>query len=117
MRTLRIDQQTSIDNLRETIQRQTRRVVLQAPTGSGKTVIAADIIRRTRDKDNRALITVPALELVDQTVEALFAHGVREIGVIQAQHGMTDWSRPAQRAGVRTSMRRELPVCGFVVIE
>jgi DNA repair protein RadD len=116
MKTLRLDQAAAIENVHAAM-RQTRRVVLQSPTGSGKTVIAADIIRRTREKDNRALITVPALELVDQTVEALFAHGVREIGVIQAQHGMTDWSRPVQVASVQTLMRRELPQAQVVIID
>jgi superfamily II DNA or RNA helicase len=107
MKTLRTDQAEAVDNLRTALC-ETRRVVLQGPTGFGKTVVAADIIGRVREKDKRALITVPALSLVDQTVEALYAQGVTEVGVIQANHEMTDWSRPVQVASVQTLARRDM---------
>ena len=51
-------------------------MVVQGPTGSGKTVIIADIVSRARDKDKKVLITVPAISLVDQTVIAINAQGV-----------------------------------------
>jgi DNA repair protein RadD len=116
MKTLRLDQFAAIDNLRAAY-RETRRMVLQAPTGFGKTIVAADIIRRVRENDKRALICVPALSLVDQTVEALFAHGVGEVGVIQAKHEMTDWSRPVQVASVQTLVRRGLPEADVVIVD
>ena len=117
MKTLRIDQAEAIDNVRAAM-RQTRRVVLQSPTGWGKTVVAGDIVRSARDKDKRVLITVPQLSLVDQTVEALYAQGIEDVGVIQANHEKTDWSRPVQVASVATLMRRELiPEAAVVIVD
>ena len=107
MKTLRADQAEAVDNLRAALGK-TRRVVLQGPCGFGKTVVGADIVGKVRDKDKRALITVPALSLVDQTVEALYAQGITEVGVIQANHEKTNWSRPVQVASVQTLMRRDM---------
>ena len=50
------------------------------------------------------LFTVPALSLVDQTMRAFWEEGIRDIGVIQASHPMTDWSRPVQIASVQPDL-------------
>jgi DNA repair protein RadD len=105
MKTLRADQQKAVDDVREAM-RKTRRVVLQFPTGAGKTVVAADIISKACGKGKRAMITVPALSLVDQSVEALYAHGVHDIGVIQAAHHLTNYACSVQVASVQTLVRR-----------
>jgi superfamily II DNA or RNA helicase len=117
MKTLRTDQAAAIDNVRCAM-RETRRVVLQSPCGWGKTVVAGDIVRSARDKDKRALITVPMLSLVDQTVEALYAQGITEVGVIQANHASTDWSKPVQVASVCTLVRRgTIPEAAVVIVD
>src|SRR4051812_9725684 len=117
MKTLRVDQNAAIENVREAM-RETRRVVLQSPTGWGKTVVGADIVNRAREKQKKVLITVPAISLIDQTVEALWAQGIRGIGVIQAKHEMTDWSQPVQVASVQTLLnRREKPEAHVVLID
>ena len=117
MKTLRADQTTAIDNVREAM-RETRRVVLQSPTGWGKTVVAADICAKAREKLKKVLITVPAISLIDQTVEALWAQGIRGVGVIQAQHEMTDWSQPVQVASVQTLIKRsEKPEAHIVIVD
>jgi DNA repair protein RadD len=36
------------------------------------------------------IFTVPAISLVDQTVREFYAEGIRDVGVIQADHPMTD---------------------------
>lgn len=63
------------------------------------------------------MFCVPALDLVDQTVEAFYTDGIRDIGVIQADHVMTDWSRPVQIASVQTLMRRSLPEASFAIVD
>jgi DNA repair protein RadD len=103
--------------LRESIIRGKRRPMLQAPTGFGKTVLAAAIVDGARAKGKRVLFTVPALSLVEQAVHAFWEEGIRDIGVIQANHVMTDWSRPVQIASVQTLQRRELPEADVVVID
>src|SRR3954447_25083328 len=119
MRTLRPDQSAAIDNIRAAMPG-TYRAVLQMPTGAGKTVVAADIIRRTRAKGKKVLLTVPALSLVDQTVTALYEHDIAadEIGVIQADHQMTNWSRPIQVASMQTLIRRaEMPEHDVAIVD
>jgi superfamily II DNA or RNA helicase len=93
-------------------------VVVMLPTGGGKTRIASTIIRWMREASKRALFIVPAIELIDQTVEQFYAEGIRDIGVIQADHPLTNWSRPVQVASVQTlSRRRNLPAVDVVFID
>ena len=81
----------------------------QAPTGFGKTRLAAGIIEAALGKGNRVICTVPALSLVDQTIEAFWSEGIRDIGVIQASHELTNGLRSVQVASVQTLQRRDLP--------
>lgn len=92
--------------------------MFQLPTAGGKTIIAAEIVRSAREKSKKVLFIVPAIALVDQTVERFYAHGVDEVGVIQAQNERTDWSQPVQVASVQTLQRRErAPEADVVVID
>ena len=117
MRTLREDQSGALARLRDAVGRGARRVMMQAPTGYGKTVLAAAIIGNALAKGKRVLFTVPAIALVDQTVESFWSQGIRDIGVIQAQHAMTDWSKPVQIASVQTLQKRNLPRADVVLID
>jgi DNA repair protein RadD len=60
-----------------------RRILLVAPTGSGKTIIASEIIRRARDHDQWTLVLAHRREIIAQTYDKLAANGVRA-GIIQA---------------------------------
>jgi DNA repair protein RadD len=60
-----------------------RRILLVAPTGSGKTVIGAEIIRRARAQDRSVLVLAHRREIIAQTHGKLVANGVRA-GIIQA---------------------------------
>jgi superfamily II DNA or RNA helicase len=92
-------------------------LVGQAPTGFGKTIVAATLAKRNLDDRRRTLFTVPALSLIDQTVDKFYAEGIRDIGVIQANHDLTNWSRPVQIASVQTLMRRQMPPADMVIID
>jgi DNA repair protein RadD len=94
-----------------------RHVVVQAPTGFGKTIVAATLARRNLEVGRRTLFTVPALSLIDQTVEKFYAEGITDIGVIQANHDMTEWSQPVQIASVQTLMRRQMPSIDLVIVD
>ena len=94
-----------------------RRVVVQAPTGFGKTIVAAHRLRMLQDTGKRAIFIVPALSLIDQSVEKLYAEGVRDIGVIQASHALTNYARPIQVASVQTLQRREVPLGDEIIID
>jgi superfamily II DNA or RNA helicase len=94
-----------------------RRPVLMMATGAGKTKTAAAIIRRALAKGKRVVMTVPATELIDQTVHALGREGINDIGVIQAQHPLTNPDMPVQVASVQTLARRKLPECDLVIVD
>src|SRR5262245_364201 len=121
MKTLRDDQAAAIQNIRESVGRGERRIVVQGPTGMGKGLLIADIINRARDKEKHVLVTVPALSLVEQTVEVIFNQGIRGIGVIQGDNPMTDWSQPIQVASVQTLQNRwrdqKMPKADVVLID
>jgi DNA repair protein RadD len=96
LRPLRPYQQRALETLRASLAAGKRRPLLMMPTGAGKTLTSAHIIRRALDKSNAVIFTVPALSLVDQTVAGFEAEGIDCIGVMQGQHPKTDPSQPVQ---------------------
>lgn len=73
-----------------------RRVLLQAPTGAGKTALSAFMLKETADRGRRAWFVVHRRELVQQTSETLARFG--------ANHGFI-------AAGFPPSYRRPITVC------
>jgi superfamily II DNA or RNA helicase len=61
---LRADQVRLLDALDARIADGIRRIVAQAPTGFGKTIVAAHRLGRRQDADQRAIFIVPALSLL-----------------------------------------------------
>ena len=114
---LRDDQHDAISLLRTSIANGHRRIVMKAPTGFGKTILASQIVANARAKDKRVLFTVPKISLVNQTVEKFAQHDIFDVGVIQAQHEMTDWGQPVQVASVQSLMRRTIPQADLVLID
>ena len=114
---LRDYQLDAISKLRQSLQAGSRRPVMQAPTGAGKTIIAAAIVEMARDKGKKVLFCVPALSLINQTVERFEERGIYEIGVIQAMHERTDYTQPVQVCSVQTLNRRSIPKADLVIID
>jgi superfamily II DNA or RNA helicase len=114
---LRPHQQRAIDMLRQSLARGNRRVVVQAPTGFGKTLTAAKIVDGALAKGNRVIFTAPAISLIDQTVRAFEDEGITDVGVMQASHPRTDPMRPVQIASVQTLARREIPNAAMVIVD
>lgn len=113
------DHQTeALKAIRQSVAQGVRRLVVQAPTGSGKTKMAADLIAGAQRKGNRLAFVVSHLSLIDQTVEALYKEGIAEVGVVQADHQLTDWSQPVQVCSIQTIRRRKAyPDAKAVVID
>jgi superfamily II DNA or RNA helicase len=91
--------------------------VIQAPTGAGKTVIAAAIVKMAREKNKTVLFTVPSLSLIDQTVERFRQNGITEVGVMQGTHELTDYRMPVQVCSVQTLARRTIPRADLVLVD
>jgi DNA repair protein RadD len=114
---LRPHQVDLLDNIRGEIRNGCRRLIAQAPTGFGKTIVAATMARGVLDRGNRVVFTVPALSLIDQTVKKFRTEGVHDIGVIQADHPLTNPMMPVQIASVQTLAKREMPATDLIVID
>ena len=114
---LRDYQLDALAALRRSIGSGHRSPMLQAPTGSGKTKLSAAIIESARTKSKRVAFTVPALSLIDQTVQLFWDEGIRDVGVIQADHVLTDWSKPVQICSVDTLARQGFPQTDIVIVD
>jgi DNA repair protein RadD len=115
---LRDYQCRAMEVLRETVARRIYRVVLASPTGSGKTALASAIADGCLRKGNRLAFVVPALSLIDQTVEMFRQAGVTDIGVIQQDHERTWHSAPIQICSIQTlQARRWIPECAVAVFD
>jgi len=117
LRPLRERQAKAIEAIREAVREGHKRIILCAPCGFGKTLLSAHLISSSVDKGKRPMFTCPAIALVNQTLKAFEAEGIRDIGVIQAQHERTDWQAQVQIASVQTLIRRPLPEVDFVMID
>jgi superfamily II DNA or RNA helicase len=115
---LRPYQIDALQAIRETVGQGVKRLVVQAPTGSGKTLLACAIVEGALRKGNRMAFVVPAISLVDQTVEMFWAQGIKDVGVIQADHQLTDWGKPVQVCSIQTiRSRRVYPEAATVVFD
>jgi DNA repair protein RadD len=75
-----------------------RRPLLVAPTGAGKTVIFAAIIKRAADNGQRVIVLAHRREIIAQTSLKLSAHGV--------EHGII-------RAGLVMDLEQKVQVCSI----
>jgi DNA repair protein RadD len=114
---LRPHQVRAISLLRSSLGKGNRRVVVQGPTGFGKTLVAAKIIEGALAKGNTCIFAAPAISLIDQTVEAFKAEGIQHIGVLQGNHPGEDKTAPIQVASVQTLARRDIPSAALVIVD
>lgn len=108
-------QHAAIELLRTSLRAGHTRPMLMAPTGFGKTLTAAVIIRNALNKGKKVAFTVPSISLIDQTVEEFGAEGITEIGVIQADHPLTDSSKSVQVCSVQSLVKRQFPWVDLVL--
>jgi DNA repair protein RadD len=99
-------QRDAADRIEREISEGRRELLLVAPTGSGKTVILAEIIRRMMADGHRVVVLAHKIEIVAQTRNKLIAAGL-EPGIIQA--GLEKELRllaPVQVASIQTLWAR-----------
>lgn len=114
---LRAHQVHAMDLLKSSLTRGKRKPILQMATGAGKTVLAGHIVRGALAKNNRVIFVVPSLSLVDQTVQSFYKQGITEVGVIQADHPLTNYSKPVQVATVQSLKNRKIPHADVVIVD
>lgn len=101
---LRDYQTRMIDAVREAYRRRVRRVLLVAPTGSGKTVCFSSIATSAAQRGKRIAILVHRQELLDQVSDTLHRFEIGH-GMIAAQYEPNP-AAPVQVASVMTLVRR-----------
>jgi superfamily II DNA or RNA helicase len=81
-------------------------------------VFAAALVNAAHQRNKKVMFTVPAISLIDQTVGMFAKQGILEVGVIQANHHMTNWDMPIQVCSVQTLMKRKaMPSVDVVLID
>jgi DNA repair protein RadD len=86
-----------LDDFKATVEQGTHRLILVAPTGSGKTVMASGIIRQAVDGHKTVMVLAHRIEIISQTSRKLHENGIAH-GIIQA--GMDRLQRPQARVQV-----------------
>lgn len=98
---LRKYQDRALERVAEAWRRGARSLLLVSPTGSGKTVIAAEMIRRTNANGRRVIFLAPRRELIDQASRKLSDLGVNH-GIILAGDRRSNLSALTQVASIDT---------------
>jgi superfamily II DNA or RNA helicase len=111
-----------IEKWRQAVAEGKRRVIIVMPTGSGKTHVATAIIKEAVAAGQRALVLAHTREIVGQTAEKLFKHGI-DHGLIQAEQ-TTNLGKQAQLASIQTfwswamrTRRISLPPADLLVVD
>jgi hypothetical protein len=116
-------QQTALDLVWEAIEAGETRIMIQLPTGGGKTVLAAHIFAHKSQHLKVSVFPVPLLSLIKQTYERFTQYGHRSLGVIQARHPLTNRNAAQQICSTQTFVarrkngRRMLDDIGLVIVD
>jgi superfamily II DNA or RNA helicase len=116
---LRPYQDRAIAGLRASYARGKRSPCLVLPTGAGKTVVAASIIRSATERGRRVLFLAHREELISQSVNKLEQAGVTDIRVIQASRQLGRPSSPVCVASIPTLTKwiDRMPTADLVVFD
>jgi DNA repair protein RadD len=91
---------------------------LVLPTGGGKTVIAASIVKGAIDRGNRVLFLAHRSELLDQTLAKLSNAGLSDVRLIRAAVTRGSETAPVTVASIPTLTKRtDLPKADLVVFD
>lgn len=93
-------------------------ICLVAPTGAGKTVVAAHVIHSALSKSKRVLFLAHRRELIDQCAAKLRDLGIWNYNVVLSGHPQSrNPDAPMQIASIQTLIRREYPPADLVIID
>lgn len=113
---LRHYQQKAKNNCRAAFQRGCKAIILEAPTGSGKTVTFADIAKSAVELGNRVIVVVDRKELLDQATEKLKAYGLLP-EIITGGKKSINYAALCYVATVQTLKKRQFPEAAIVIID
>jgi len=113
--TLRPYQYQGIEAIFNAWRNNIRSVLFQMPTGTGKTVLFSEIVKKGHDHNRKILIVAHRKELIDQIIGKLQSKNV-EAGIILAGQ-KADYSKIVQVASIQTLHRRQHPDANLIIID
>ena len=115
--TLRPDQLAPLDETADHMRAGHRRILIQAPTGWGKTVVTAETFRRAVSKGFTCAFAVHRFELIRQSARTFDRFGI-PYGIVSPYHPMT-LHQPVQIISIPTWLRRfeRLPRFNFIAAD
>lgn len=118
---LRDYQAAAITELRRSYASGHRAPCLVLPTGAGKTIVAAAIVRSAVERGRRVLFLAHREELLHQTIAKLVAVGLDNLRLIQAARDVGVFGAPVAVASVQTlataRWRDAMPDADLVVVD
>ena len=112
---LRGYQADAIDALRDSIRSGTKRLILCAGTGAGKTLTSAHLLKEAARKGSYALFIVDRVALVDQTSAVFEEYGIRH-GIVQGDNPRWEPNEHIQVCSAQTLARRSLPRAPSLIV-
>ncbi len=112
---LRPYQNGAIVNLRASIGAGNKRLILQASTGAGKTVVACEMIRLAMLKSKRVLFIAHRKEIITQSSSKLDDFGI-DHGIVMANHARKN-DHAVQVASIQTLINRDKPDADLIIID
>jgi DNA repair protein RadD len=112
---LRPYQAQALEAVRAELRAGKRRVLLVSPTGSGKSVIIAEMVQGAVAKGNTVVFLAHRRELVTQLSDRLTRNGLTH-GILMGGRPR-QWSLPVQVASIQTLARVEMPEPELVLLD
>lgn len=113
---LRDYQGDAIDAARGAIRAGAKNVLICAPTGAGKTVLASHLIAESQGKGKRSCFVIDRLSLLAQTSETFDRYGI-DHGIVQASHWRFRPHLPVQICSIQTVAKRRWPDAQLIVVD
>lgn len=108
-------QERIIVRIRNEFARGAKRVGVMAPTGSGKTIIGAQIVDMTASRKKRVAFVCDRIELIEQTSARFNSLGISH-GVVQPNFNYEPW-KTVQVASIQTIARRGIADVDLVIFD
>jgi len=96
--------------------RESKRIILQAATGSGKTIIATQITKNALERGKVVMFIADRIVLCNQTSDVFLRYGIPH-GVLQAQNDRFDINQPVQVCSVQTVAKRGVNKADLIIID
>lgn len=112
---LRDYQEQAVEDIRNEFRQGHKKVVVQYPTGAGKTVMAMYMVKAAIEKGIRVAFVVDQINLAKQSYETAEEFGI-EYGVIQGSHPKKNLDAPLQVCTIQSLAKRHKDF-GMVIVD